>query len=153
QTTLPVQLDDIIVTASRTPQLQNDVIGDVTVVNKADLQKEGQNSVAEILSKQPGIQCSSSGGPHTAYAGILCGTNPSQTLVLIDGVRINSITTGSSSWNAIDPATIERIEVVRGAASSLYGSDAIGGVINIITRKDGQDRPLSAWTNMGYGSN
>src|SRR5690606_27962674 len=127
-------------------------IGDVTVINKADLQKEGQNSVAEILAKQPGIQFYSSGGPQTATGVFLRGTNPSQTLVLIDGVRINSMTTGTVNWNAIDPATIERIEVVRGAASSLYGSDAIGGVINIITRKSGEDRPLSAWTNSGYGS-
>lgn len=146
------QLDNIVVTASRTPQLEKDVIGDVTVIDKADLQKQGQNSVAEILAKQPGIQFSNSGGPQTQTSIFLRGANASQTLVLIDGVRINSITSGATSWNAIDPSVIERIEVVRGAASSLYGSDAIGGVINIITRKGDEDRPLSAWSNIGYGS-
>src|SRR5690606_3863300 len=98
------------------------------------------------------IQFSSNGGPQTQTCVYLRGTNPSQTLVLIDGVRVNSISTGATNWNAIDPATIERIAIVRGAASSLYGSDAMGGGINLITRKSGEDRPLSAWTNIGYGT-
>lgn len=153
QTSTPTpQLDNIVVTASRIPQLAKDVVGDVSVIDKAELQTEGQNSVAEILAKQPGIQFYSSGGPQTPSGVFVRGTGPSQALVLVDGVRINSITTGAINWNAIDPATIERIEVVRGAASSLYGSDAIGGVINIITRKTGEDRPFSAWANVGYGS-
>ncbi|MGB6105605.1 MAG: TonB-dependent receptor [Pusillimonas sp.] len=149
----PPRLDSIVVTPGRAPQLQKDVVGGVTVIDKAELQKEGQNSVAEILAKQPGIQFANSGGPQTQTSIFLRGANASQTLVLVDGVRVNSITTGAINWNAIDPAVIERIEVVRGAASSLYGSDAIGGVVNIITRSPGQDRPLSAWSNIGYGSN
>ncbi|HWK71828.1 TonB-dependent receptor domain-containing protein [Pollutimonas sp. M17] len=147
------RLDDIVVTASRTAQLEKDVIGDVTVIKKEDLQKEGQNSVAEILAKQPGIQFYSNGGPQTATGVMLRGNEPRHTLVLIDGIRVNSMITSVTNWNAIDPATIERIEVIRGAASSLYGSDAIGGVVNIITKKTGEDRPLSAWGNIGYGSN
>ncbi|NYT84195.1 TonB-dependent receptor domain-containing protein [Pollutimonas harenae] len=152
QTTPPPQLDNIVVTASRSLQLEKDVIGDVTLINKADLEKEGQNSVAEILAKQPGIQISNNGGPQTATSVFLRGAPSQHTQVLVDGVRINSLTTGVSNWNAIDPALIERIEIVRGASSSLYGSGAIGGVINIITKKGGEDRPLSAWTNIGYGS-
>ncbi|WP_353154839.1 TonB-dependent receptor [Pollutimonas bauzanensis] len=146
------QLDQIVVTASRTAQLEKNVLGDVTVIDKKTLQKAGQNSVAEVLAKQPGVQFYSSGGPQTTTGVYLRGTNPSQTLVLVDGIRINSSTTGSTNWGAIDPATIERIEIVRGAGSSLYGSDAIGGVINIITKKTGEDRPLSAWGNIGYGT-
>src|SRR5690606_1274495 len=146
------QLDNIVVTASRTPQLEKDVIGDVTVIDKADLQKEGQNSVAEILAKQPGIQFSSNGGPQTTTSIFLRGAPSQHTQVLIDGIRINSLTTGVSNWNAIDPALIERIEVVRGASSSLYGSGAMAGVVNIITKKGGEDRPLSAWSNIGYGT-
>jgi vitamin B12 transporter len=153
QTATPVsRLDDIVVTASRMAQLEKNVVGDVTVINKEDLQKEGQNSVAEILAKQPGIQFYSNGGPQTATGVMLRGNEPRHTLVLIDGIRVNSMITSVTNWNAIDPATIERIEVVRGAASSLYGSDAIGGVVNIITKKTGEDRPLSAWGNIGYGT-
>lgn len=150
-TTVP-QLDQVVVTASRTAQLEKNVLGDVTVIDKKTLEKAGQNSVAEILAKQPGMQFYNSGGPQTVTGVYLRGTNPSQTLVLIDGIRINSITSGSTNWGAIDPATIERIEIVRGAGSSLYGSDAIGGVINIITKKTGEDRPLSAWGNVGVGT-
>ncbi len=153
QTSAPVpQLDQVIVTASRTPQLEKNALGDVTVVGKKELQKAGQDSVAEILARQPGIQFASNGGPQTPTGVFLRGANPSQTLVLIDGIRINSSTQGGANWNTIDPATIERIEIVRGAASSLYGSDAIGGVINIISKPTGQDRPLSAWGNVGYGT-
>lgn len=148
----PPRLDQIVVTASRTAQLEKNVLGDVTVIDKKALQEAAQNSVAEILAKQPGIQFYNSGGPQTVTGVYLRGTNPSQTLVLIDGIRINSITSGSTNWGAIDPATIERIEIVRGAGSSLYGSDAIGGVINIITKKTGEDRPLSAWGNIGFGT-
>lgn len=146
------QLDNIVVTASRSPQLASEVIGDVTVIDKKELERAGQTSVAEILAKQPGVQFSSTGGPQTQTSVFLRGTNSTHTLVLIDGVRINSTIQGSINWNAIDPATIERIEIVRGAASSLYGSDAIGGVINIITNKSGSDRPLSAWANIGHGT-
>lgn len=147
-----VQLDHIVVTPSRSPQLEKDVIGDITVIDKTALQNEGGNSVAEILAKQPGIQFYSNGGPQTQAGVFLRGANPNQTLVLIDGMRVNSITSGATNWNAIDPSVIERIEVVRGAASSLYGSDAIGGVVNIITRGSGEDQPLRAWGNIGYGT-
>src|SRR5690554_2036426 len=146
------QLDQVVVTASRSAQLERDVLGDVTVIDQKELQKAGQDSVAEILSRQRGVQMYNSGGPQTVTSVFLRGANANQTLVLVDGMRINSITSGVVNWNAIDPAMIERIEIVRGAASSLYGSGAIGGVINIITKKGQQDRPFSAWADIGIGS-
>lgn len=153
QTTNSVStLDNVVVTASRTPQLEKDVLGDVTVIGKEELQKAGQNSVADILARQPGVQINNSGGPQTVTGVFLRGAPAQHTQVLVDGIRINSITSGSTNWQAIDPALIERIEIVRGAASSLYGSGAIGGVINIITKKGGEDRPLAAWGNIGLGT-
>lgn len=146
------ELDKVVVTASRSAQLERDVLGDVSVIDQHELQRAGQDSVAEILSRHRGIQMYNSGGPQTVTSVFLRGANATQTLVLIDGMRINSSTSGVVNWNAIDPAMIERIEVVRGAASSLYGSGAIGGVINIITKKGEQDRPLSAWADIGAGS-
>ncbi|MFT0851735.1 TonB-dependent receptor [Achromobacter sp. F4_2707] len=146
------QLDDIVVTASRAPQALDDAMGDITVVGREELQRAGGDSVAEILSRQPGVQITNSGGPQTLTGIMLRGANTDHTLVMVDGMRINSSFNDSVHWNAIDPAAIERIEILRGAASSLYGSDAIGGVINIITRKGEQDRPFSAWGNMGFGS-
>ncbi|MBV6273348.1 TonB-dependent receptor [Alcaligenaceae bacterium CGII-47] len=146
------KLDDIVVTASRTPETLRDVVGDVTVIDQQTLQAAGKDSLAEILSRQPGVQFASTGGPQTVTTIFLRGTNSQHTLVLIDGIRVNGSTNGGVHFPAIDPAAVERIEILRGAASSLYGSDAIGGVINIITKKGEQDQPLSAWANFGYGT-
>ena len=146
------KLDNVVVTASRTQQLQKDALGDVTVIDQQTLRRAGQDSIPEILSKHHGIQFYSNGGPQTTTGVMVRGNEPRHTLVLVDGVRINSLISNVTNWNAIDPATVERIEILRGAASSLYGSDAIGGVINIITTKSGEDRPLSAWANVGIGS-
>ncbi|MGE8517655.1 MAG: TonB-dependent receptor domain-containing protein [Alcaligenes nematophilus] len=152
QTAPVAKLDQIVVTPSRMAQPLKNVVGDVTVIDQETLQKAGQSSVAEILQRQPGVEIYSSGGPQTTTGVFLRGTDPKHTRVMIDGMRINSPTSGSVNWQAIDPALIERIEIVRGAGSSLYGSDAIGGVINIITKKGGGDRALSAWGNVGLGS-
>lgn len=128
------------------------MIGDVTVVKREELQRAGADSVAEILARQPGVQITAQGGPHTQTGVMLRGAESRHTLVLIDGVRINSSFGDYVNWNAVDPAAIERIEILRGAASDLYGSDAIGGVINIITRKGEADRPLSGWADFGIGT-
>lgn len=146
------KLDEIVVTASRTPEALRDVVGDVTVIDQQELQAAGKDSLAEILSRQPGVQFMSYGGPQTATSIFMRGTNSAHTLVLVDGVRMTDAISGGTQLPTIDPAVVERIEILRGAASSLYGSDAIGGVINIITKKGGQDRPLSAWANLGYGT-
>jgi vitamin B12 transporter len=145
-------LKDIVVTPSRSAEPLADAIGDVTVIGPDQLPEARGDSIAEIIGRAPGVQFISYGGPQTATGLFIRGANSNQTLVLIDGMRINGSTAGSISFPAIDPAMIERIEILRGAASSLYGSDAIGGVVNIITKKGAQDRPLSAWANVGYGS-
>lgn len=151
--TKPVnQLDQIVVTPARTTQKLANAIGDVTVIGQDKLEKAGKDSVADILSREVGIEIYTNGGPQNVTGVYLRGTNPQHTRVMIDGMRINNAATGSTAWAALDPALIERIEIIRGAASSLYGSDAIGGVVNIITKKGAQDRPLSAWANVGIGS-
>ena len=151
QTSVP-QLDTVVVTASRSPQILQEAMGDVTVIGREALQRAGADSVADILARQPGVQVNNNGGPQTATGVMLRGANANQTLVLINGIRINSSIQGGVNWNTLDPAAIERIEILRGSASSLYGSDAIGGVINIITRKGETDRPLSAWADLGFGT-
>ncbi len=151
QSTIP-ELDRVVVTPARIAQPENLALGDVTLIEGEELRQAGADSIAEVLSRHAGLQITNNGGPQTATGVFLRGANAAQTLVLVDGIRINGSTSGGINWNTIDPATIERIEVLRGAASSLYGSDAIGGVINIITRKTGQDRPLSAFGNFGFGT-
>ncbi|WP_269496499.1 TonB-dependent receptor domain-containing protein [Castellaniella sp. S9] len=145
-------LPDIVVTASRSPEPLADAIGDVTVIGAEQLQAARGDSIVDILARQPGVQFTSSGGPQTATGVFLRGANAQHTLVLIDGMPINGATSGGAQFPALDPAMAERIEILRGPASSLYGSDAVGGVINIITKKGAQDRPLSAWANVGYGT-
>lgn len=145
-------LQDIVVTPSRSLEPLSDVVGDVTVIGPAQLENSPGESIAQIIGRTPGVQFTTTGGPQTQTSLFLRGANSNQTLVLIDGMRINGSTSGGAAFPAIDPAMVERIEILRGAASSLYGSDAIGGVINIITKKGEQERPLSAWANLGYGS-
>jgi vitamin B12 transporter len=145
-------LQDIVVTPSRTAEPLSDAVGDVTVIGPKQLAEARGDSIAEIIGRAPGVQFTSNGGPQTVTSLFLRGANSNHTLVLIDGMRINGSASGTVSFPAIDPAMVERVEILRGAASSLYGSDAIGGVINIITKKGEQDRPLSAWANVGYGT-
>ena len=151
QTSVP-QLESVVVTASRAPQILDEAMGDITVVGREELQRASGDSVAGILARQPGVQITDNGGRQTATGVMLRGANANHTLVLIDGMRINGSIQGGANWNALDPAAIERIEILRGAASSLYGSDAIGGVVYIITRKGDTDRPLSAWADLGLGT-
>lgn len=145
-------LQDIVVTASRSPEPLSDVVGDVTVIGPEQIQASPGESLAQIIGQAPGVQFTTTGGPQAATSLFLRGTNADQTLVLIDGIRASELLSGGSRLEAIDPATVERIEILRGSASSLYGSDAIGGVVNIITKKGDQERPLSAWANLGYGT-
>jgi vitamin B12 transporter len=146
-------LSDIVVTASRMPQEAKDALGDVTVINNATLTKSGQSSLAEVLSREPGIEYSNNGGPQQASSLFIRGANADQTLVLVDGIRINSSVTGGTFFETFDPGMLDHVEILRGAASSLYGADAIGGVVNIITHPTDQgDRPLSISASTGYGS-
>lgn len=146
------QLERIVVTPGRIAQSQASALGDVTVISREELSMAGQNNLAQIVSRHSGIQYDDYGGPQTLNSVFVRGANSNQTLVLVDGVRINSSIGGYPNWNALDPAMIERVEILRGAASSLYGSDAIGGVINIITRQAEGDQPFSAFANFGAGS-
>ncbi|MBV6306432.1 TonB-dependent receptor [Candidimonas humi] len=145
------QLDQIVVTASRSGQLEKNVLGNVTVIDRQTLQQAGQDSLADILGRQHGIQFASNGGPQTTTSVFMRGANADQTLVLLDGVPINGATSGLGALNAIPPASIDHVEILRGSASSLYGADAIGGVINIITKPD-TDQPFSAYANAGVGT-
>jgi vitamin B12 transporter len=146
-----VDLDPIIVTATRSPEPLQATIGDNSVVTRQQLDARPDTTLAEVLGRQRGITFVNYGGPQTLSTINMRGTNSNQTLVLIDGVRINNGSNGLPPLNAVPTNAIERIEIVRGASSGLYGADAIGGVINIITRQ-GANRPLSGYVNLGVGS-
>jgi vitamin B12 transporter len=151
QTAPVAELNNIVITASRSAQLESSVLGDVTVIDHKELQQAGQSSLAEVLSRHHGIEAYTSGGPQTAAGVFIRGANAAQTLILVDGVPINGATSGLGAINALPASTIDHVEILRGSASSLYGADAIGGVINVITKK-GSDRPFSAQASAGVGT-
>jgi vitamin B12 transporter len=143
-------LDPIVVTAARTPQRLDELIADVTVIGPEEIARAGAQSLAELLQRQPGVQIVVSGGPGSTSGAFLRGANSNQTLVLIDGLRIGSSTTGTSPLEAIPLGQIDHIEILRGPAASLYGADAIGGVIQVFTRSAGG--ALTANASAGYGT-
>ncbi len=146
-TTLPV----VTAVASRSPQPLPDVLGDVTVIDRAALDAAAGQSVGDVLRRVAGIEVTTNGGPQTVTRLFLRGSNSNQTLVLIDGMRINAANSGGAAFNALALDDLERIEVLRGAASSLYGADAIGGVINLVTR-EAADGAINLFTELGVGS-
>lgn len=143
------ETSDVVVTASRVPQSVDELLADVTVIDREEIERAGQSTLTELLQRQPGVEISSNGGAGKQSSVFLRGTNSDHVVVLVDGLRINSATLGTTSFEAIPLAQIERIEILRGPASSLYGADAIGGVIQIFTKRGAGDPTMSAF--VGYG--
>ncbi|MEI7455664.1 MAG: TonB-dependent receptor [Nitrosomonadales bacterium] len=133
-------LGEIVVTATRMPQSLSKTIADVTVLNEQEIKKSAAPDVPTLLRSLAGVEVGQSGGLGAFSSIRMRGTNPNQVLVLLDGVRINSATSGTTALEHIMLDSIERIEVVRGNVSSLYGSEAIGGVIQLFT-KQGRGAP------------
>jgi len=150
QASLPAA-DTVVVTATRTPQRALDVVADTVVITAEEIARSGAGSVADVLQRQRSIEITRNGPAGNATSVFLRGANANQVVVLIDGVRIGSSTLGTAAWNAVPLAAIDRIEVVYGPLSTLYGADAIGGVVQIFTRK-GEGAPR-ATASVGIGSN
>lgn len=145
-----LDLNDVIVTASRVPQTRESVIADVSVINADEIQRGGQTSLVELLQLQPGIEITTNGGAGKTAGIFMRGTNSGHVVVLVDGMRISSATLGTTTFENLPIAQIEKIEILRGPATSLYGQDAIGGVIQIFTKK-GEGKP-KFYGSLGYGA-
>ncbi|QHI97050.1 TonB-dependent receptor [Xylophilus rhododendri] len=128
-------LKETVVTADRTEQPISDVLSDVSVVDRETIERSGAVGVADVLARLPGIEISRNGGPGNNTSVYLRGAESRFTAVYLDGVRIDSQSTGGVIWEQIPLSQIERIEVLRGPAAAVYGSDAIGGVIQLFTKK------------------
>jgi len=126
----------VIVTATRTAQTADESLASVSVITRDDIEQSQARDVTQLLNLQAGINVTRTGGPGQTTSLFMRGTDSNQTLVLIDGVRAASASTGSFAWQHISLTDIDRIEIVRGPRGSLYGSDAIGGVIQIFTRNN-----------------
>jgi vitamin B12 transporter len=131
----PASSETVLVTATRTPQRVDQALAQVTVIDRAHIEAAAGRTLAELLASQSGVQSWSNGGLSSAASVSLRGLESRHTLLLIDGVRYGSATLGTPSWDNIPLDSIERIEIVRGPMSGLYGSDAVGGVVQIFTRR------------------
>ena len=129
--------DETVISASSTETARRQVGSSVTVITEEDIQRRGSRTLNEVLRTVPGFDVTPRGGPGQQSTIFTRGTNGSQTKVLLDGIPLND---SSSPNRAFDPANflldnVQRIEVIRGPQSTIYGSDAIGGVVNIVTRR------------------
>jgi vitamin B12 transporter len=143
--------EEMIVTANRYAQTANESLASVSVITREDIEQSAAYDLPELLAGVAGVVVRSSGPYGQQTSLFLRGSNSNHVLVLVDGVKLYSATTGSTALQHIPLTQIERIEVVRGPRSSLYGAEAIGGVIQIFTRHSEQQN--SARVELGAGSN
>lgn len=142
--------DAVIVTATRTAQTVDDALASVTVLTAKDIEQSQSRSLHELLRGYAGLDFRINGGAGKRTSLFMRGTNSSHVLMMIDGVKIGSATSGNPALQDIPVSQIERIEIVRGPRSSLYGSEAIGGVIQVFTKK--AHRKKSTNLHFGKGS-
>jgi len=128
---------DIVVTGSREPLAPERLAADVVVIDADTLQGSAADSLADLLRRETGVQVSRSGGPGQSSGLFIRGAASQQSVVLVDGVRIGSATLGYAALESLSLAAVDRIEVLRGPGSSLYGADAVGGVVQIFTARGG----------------
>ena len=141
-------LGETIVTATRTETPLSDVLAPVILISRDDLARSLAPDVSGLLQFHAGIDVARNGGPGQTTSIFIRGTDSNHATVLIDGVRINPGTIGGAQIQNVSPDVVDRIEIVKGPRSTLYGTDAIGGVINIITRKYGTS---GFDASVGYG--
>ncbi len=143
----------IVVTGAREPVAADQVAGDVVVIDRATIAASTADSLADLLRREAGLQLSRNGGPGQTSGLLIRGASSGQTVLLVDGVRVGSATLGTPSLDGIALSQIDHIEVLRGPGSSLYGADAVGGVIQVFTRRGAGAAQLDASVGIGgYGS-
>jgi vitamin B12 transporter len=128
-------LSPLVVTATRSAIPLTDVLADVSIVDRAGIERSGATSIADVLQRLPGVSITQAGGPAATTGVFIRGADSRFAAVFIDGARIDSQSTGGATWEAIPVSQIERIEVLRGPAAAIYGSDAVAGVVQIFTRR------------------
>ncbi len=136
----PVKLSEVVVTATRIRQPLSEIGTSVSVMPGSQLQDQKLGLVAPAMQQLPGVEVNQAGSPGTQTDVTIRGSTAAQTLVLIDGVDVNTVSTGGFDFSTIATDNVERVEVVRGSGGALYGSQAIGGVVNVIS-KEGQGAP------------
>ncbi|WP_455365925.1 TonB-dependent receptor domain-containing protein [Kaarinaea lacus] len=145
------EAEPVVVTATRTAQIADQALTPTIVITQQDIQLSQSRDVAELLRFHAGIELSRNGGPGQQTSLFVRGTESDHVIIMIDGVKMNAGTVAVAAIQNIDPGLIEQIEIVKGPRSSLYGSEGIGGVVNIITRKSTQAKDIIL-ADAGMGS-
>ncbi len=149
----PASAQVIVITGAREPLAVERLAADVVVIDADTIRASTADSLADLLRREAGVQLSRSGGPGQSSGFLLRGAGTAQTAVFVDGVRIGSATLGQPSIESIPLSSVERVEVLRGPGSSLYGADALGGAVQIFTRDAGRQARVDAHAALGgYGS-
>ncbi|XKH02374.1 TonB-dependent receptor [Marinobacter nauticus] len=143
-------LDPIVVTATLGPRTVGESLSSVTVIDEEEIREKAPNEFQDLLQGQPGVQVKTNGSFGKTASVYLRGTKNASTLFLVDGVRMHSATAGGASWQFIPPELVERVEIVRGPKSSLYGADALGGVVQAFTLDPTEERV--GWIEAGAGN-
>ncbi|MCS4315341.1 vitamin B12 transporter [Pseudomonas sp. BIGb0381] len=146
-----LKLPDVVISANRQVQARNDSSAANTVLTRDDIDRLQPTSLTDLLSRVPGVQVAPSGGRGSLPGIYLRGTKSAQSLVLVDGQRIANTTSGDSGLQYLNVDQIERVEVLRGSRSVIYGSDAIGGVIQVFTRRNAE-QGVQPRVKLGFGS-
>ncbi|TMS56908.1 TonB-dependent receptor [Imbroritus primus] len=144
-------LSPVVVTASRSAQRLQDALPHTTVISQEEIVRSQALDLRTLLKREAGVELTQSGGLGASTSVFMRGANSNQTLILVDGVRISSATSGNANLADLLADQIDRIEIVRGNVSALYGSDAIGGVIQIFT-KSGEGRKPAPSAQVSYGT-
>ena len=139
----------LVTTPTRKSENQKNIIANTTVITEEEIEQAGLSSLAELLQKQSGIEISNLGGPGKVSSINIRGTSSTHSIILLDGMRIGASTSGMTTIENLPLSQIEKIEIVRGPASSLYGQDGIGGVIQIFTKKGREG--FHPYLSIGYG--
>ena len=147
----PTELDEVVVTATRTPIALADSVAPVQVIGRDEIERSQARSLPELLRGRAGIDLHNQGGPGKLTTMSIRGTETDHVLVLVDGVRMGTASAGLVMFHDLPVDQIDRIEIVRGPRSSLYGSEALGGVIQIFTRRD--RGAITPRFSAGIGSN
>jgi vitamin B12 transporter len=137
----PVPLPAVVVDVLRAPTALDRVVADVVVIDRERIRDSGADSLEDLLRREGGIQFTRNGGPGQIAGVLMRGASSNNTVVVVDGVRVGSATLGQTDLSVLSLGEIERIEILRGPGSSLYGADAVGGVVRVVTRR-GQGKPV-----------
>ncbi|AZM95532.1 TonB-dependent receptor domain-containing protein [Vreelandella venusta] len=134
-------LNPVVVTAALAPRTANDSLSSVTVLDEATLRRQDPVSITDLFRGQPGVDVSTNGSFGKNSSVFIRGSGSGQNVLLIDGIRLRSATSGGAAWQHLEPRMFDRAEIVRGPRGSLYGADAIGGVIQLFTPQGEEEGP------------